>query len=184
MNKYLIIIISFLLLLLLVQQCNKNTAYLSPKIDFNTSQVVNEIKSRAVKIDSLNRLVTWQKNNIAKLSKVRTNVLNKYFALRDSLKNDSICGDIFLVTDYIITTDSNIIKEQADVINLQSNQIAELNAVSDLKDTIIAKQNVFIEDQHQQIFTIQKQNKREKRRKVFTSIGTFILGVVVGRVSN
>lgn len=152
MNKYLIIIISFLLLLILVQQCSKKTDYLSPKID--------------LKVDNLKRLIKSQKNKVDSLNSVKMPIVIKYKTLRDTILKeyikDSLIVNYVNTVDSIMYIDSTIIGAQANIIQLQ--------------DTIIS-------NQHQQIFTLQKQNKREKRHKVFTSIGTFILGIVSGRLA-
>ena len=141
------------MLLLLVQQCNKKTDYLSPKIDLKLDGLKTLIKSNKSKVDSLN--------------KVKKPIVIKYRTLRDTILKEFIKDS--LIVNYVNTVDS--------IMVIDSTTIVAQAQIIQFQDTIIS-------NQHQQIFTLTKQNKREKRRKVFTSIGTFILGVFVGRVAN
>ncbi len=141
------------MLLILVQQCNKKTDYLSPVIDLKLDNLKTLIKSNKIKVDSLNSV---KKPIVVKYKTLRDTILKEYI-------KDSLIVSYVNTVDSIMIIDSALITSQAQIIKFQ--------------DTIIS-------NQHQQIFTLTKQKKREKRRKVFTSIGTFILGVVVGRVAN
>lgn len=141
------------MLLLLVQQCNKKTDYLSPKIDLKLDNLKTLIKSNKSKVDSLNKV---KKPIVVKYKTLRDTILKEYI-------KDSLIVNYVNTVDRIIIIDSTTIVAQAQIIQFQ--------------DTTIS-------DQHQQIFTLSKQNKREKRRKVLTGIGTFILGFFVGRVAN
>lgn len=119
------------------------------------------------KIDLNLSKVKVLKNKVDSLNSVKKHIVVKYKTLRDTILKEYIKDSLIInyvnTVDSILVIDSALITSQASIIQFQ--------------DTIIS-------NQHQQIFTLTKQNKREKRRKVFTSIGTFILGIVVGRVAN
>lgn len=120
-----------------------------------------------LKLDNLKILIKSNKSKVDSLNRVKKPIVVKYRTLRDTVLKkyikDSLIVSYVNTVDYIMVIDSTNIMAQAQIIQFQ--------------DTVIS-------NQHQQIFTLSKQNKREKRRKVFTSIGTFILGFFVGRVAN
>lgn len=120
-----------------------------------------------LKLDGLKTLIKSNKNKVDSLNKVKKPIVIKYKTLRDTILKEFIKDS--LIVNYVNTVDSIIIIDSATIM---------------AQAEIIQFQDTIISNQQQQIFTLSKQNKREKRRKVLTSIGTFILGVVVGRVAN
>lgn len=152
MNNKYLIIIILCLLLLLLVQ------QCNKKTDYLSPKI-------DLKLDNLKILIKSNKSKVDSLSKVKKPIVVRYKTLRDTILKEYIKDSLIVsyvnTVDSIIVIDSTTIIAQAQIIHFQ--------------DTIIS-------NQHQQIVTLTKQNKREKRRKILTGIGTFILGVVCGKV--